>query len=474
MVVLVIWVGTIVRMRVLVNRSVIMGVRVRVLVRMTRVSVVVHVHGPVCVLVRQILIHNWPPRHQLYHRRGSNDGPQQTIRRMRRSSVVIATFLLASCAQSPGSSPVPAGAIGPQFRPLPATVKFTHVFSFDGTNGKEPSASLIDADGTLYGTSYAGGAKDEGTVFKLSSSGSQSVLHSFTNGTDGALPLASLLNVDGVLYGTTVNGGGASGEGVVFKITTSGTETVMHHFGLAPDGANPYASLIDVGGKLYGTTAGGGKYSLGTVFTITTSGKEHVLYDFGHVAGDAATPSAALHNVSGVLYGTSTYGGSHCGSQGCGAVYEITTDGKESVLHSFAGGADGKLPQAPLIDVDGTLYGTTPLGGKANAGTVFKITTAGTESILYSFAGGADGTQPQSLIAVNGTLYGTTAGGGSGNLGTVFALTTSGKKTLLYSFKSVTDGARPHSGLVNESGTLFGTTLAGGTHDDGTVFSIVP
>lgn len=394
---------------------------------------------------------------------------------MRRFSVVIVPFLLASCAHAPGSSPLPAGAVRPQTRSLPATVKFANVFSFNGTNGKEPSASLIDVNGTLYGTTYAGGAKDEGTVFKLSSSGSESVLHSFMNGKDGALPLASLLSFNGVLYGTTVDGGGASGEGVVFKVTTSGTETVMHRFGLSPDGANPYGSLINVDGKLYGTTAGGGKYSLGTVFTITTSGSEHVLYAFGKSTKDAATPSASLLSISGVLYGTSAYGGTHCGTQGCGTVFKITTGGSETVLHSFEGGAgDGKLPQMPLINVNGTLYGTTTLGGKINAGTVFKITKSGTESIVYSFSGGADGGQPQSLIAVNGTLYGTTASGGANNLGTVFAMTTGGKKTLLYAFKAGTDGERPHSGLVDRSGTLYGTTLAGGAHDDGTIFSIVP
>lgn len=353
-------------------------------------------------------------------------------------------------------------------------MKFTHVFSFNGSNGRGPAATLIDVNGTLYGTTYAGGAYDEGTVFELAASGSQSVLHSFKGGKDGALPLAGVTNVNGTLYGTTPNGGGPSGEGIVFKISSSGSESILHHFGMPGDGANPYASLTDLHGTLYGTTAGGGTNSAGTVFTVSSSGKTDVLYSFNPSKGDGATPVAGLLDVGGTLYGTTSYGGNYCGTIGCGTVFKITTGGSQTVLASFKGSGDGATPSAPLVNVHGTLYGTTASGGKYNDGTVFKVSTSGSKSIIYSFHGGSDGSVPQSLAVLNGTLYGTTQYGGSKNFGTIFSVTTAGKESVLYTFTGGVDGATPRAGLVDAGGTLYGTTASGGAKSDGTVFSIAP
>ncbi len=331
---------------------------------------------------------------------------------------------------------------------------------------------MIDDGGTLYGTTYGGGAADSGTAFKITASRSESVLHSFKGGMDGALPEASLLGVKGAFYGTTVNGGGPGDEGVVFKIASSGAESIVHRFTGVTDGANPYAGLIELDGALYGTTAGGGANSDGTVYAIETSGKERVLYSFGATQADGSTPAAGLLDVDGALYGTTAYGGTQCGSYGCGTVFKVSTSGKERILYSFKGGNDGSTPAAGLIDVNGTLYGTTTMGGSANAGTVFQVTTSGKESVIYSFAGGSDGAVPQQLIALDGTLYGTTSAGGAANLGTIFAMTTAGQETLLYAFKGGTDGAIPRAGLVDANGTLYGTTSAGGGRKAGTVFSI--
>jgi uncharacterized repeat protein (TIGR03803 family) len=356
----------------------------------------------------------------------------------------------------------------------PAGTPFKNVFSFDSTDGKEPYASLIALNGALYGTTYSGGSTDSGTAFKVTASGTQSVLHNFKDGKDGALPQSSLVNVKGTLYGTTIDGGGPGEEGVVFKLTTSGQEAILHRFVGGTDGANPYAGLANVAGVLYGTTAAGGAHSEGTVFKITTSGKEAVVYSFGRTRPDGATPVARLKEVKGVLYGTTSYGGNYCGSNGCGTVFKITTSGKEKVLHSFAGGKDGSQPAAPLTDINGTLYGTTPLGGSQNAGTVFKITTSGKESVIYSFKGGMDGAVPQELFDLKDTLYGTTAAGGSKNRGTVFAITTSGKKSVLHVFTGGKDGAGPRAGLHGLKSVLYGTTAAGGAKNDGTIFKIKP
>ena len=395
---------------------------------------------------------------------------------MKHALLFFCALFLASCVGPTNSLAIPAPlSEHPQGWSQPASVKFAHIFSFNGSNGKEPAATLIDVNGTLYGTTYAGGANNDGTVFELEASGSQTLLHSFKGGRDGALPLAGLTDVGGTLYGTTVNGGGPSGEGVVFKLSSSGGgERVLHHFGMVGDGANPYAQLINVHGTLYGTTAGGGTNSEGTIFTVSRSGKTNVLYSFNPAKGDGATPVAELLNVNGALYGTTAYGGSNCGTVGCGAVFKITTGGSESVLYSFNGGNDGANPSAPLVDVRGTLYGTTAYGGKYGDGTVFKISTSGKESVLYNFQAGSDGAVPQSLALLNGTLYGTTSYGGSKNFGTVFSITTAGKESVIYTFKGAADGATPRAGLVASGGTLYGTTAAGGGNQDGTVFSITP
>ncbi|MGC9993356.1 MAG: choice-of-anchor tandem repeat GloVer-containing protein [Candidatus Cybelea sp.] len=301
------------------------------------------------------------------------------------------------------------------------------LYKFTGPDGGHPVASLIDVKGTLYGTTERGGAEERGTVFSLTTAGVEQRLHEFLDkGRHGGHPAAPLLDVSGTLYGTTELGGSNFG-GTVFSITTSGTEKELHDFNAATDGRNPVAPLIDVGGTLYGTTAAGGTFKSGTVFSITTSGTESVLYSFGS-KGDGTHPDAGLIDVGGTLYGTTGSGG----TSDKGTVFSITTSGAEKVVYSFAGGTDGSSPAASLIDVDGTLYGTT-VGGGANScgcGTVFSITTSGTETVLHSFAGRPDGAYPlAALLDIRGVLYGTTQHGGSSmrgqtpiGRGTVFAL----------------------------------------------------
>lgn len=358
--------------------------------------------------------------------------------------------------------------------------------SFDGVF---PSAGLTDVGGVLYGTTEGGGAAGPsggGTVFMVTTSGAESVVHSFMQNTrDGFDPGGGLTKLGGALYGTTSEGGGTRAAGTVFKIATSGVESILHRFAGANDGALPFAGLSNVGGTLYGTTYEGGGGGRGTVFKITTSGAESVLYSFGG-GNDGAFPHAALTNVGGTLYGTTETGGAH----GRGTVFKITTSGAENVLYSFAGGIDGDSPFGGLTNVDGTLYGTTTNGGGYSncdsgrgCGTVFRITTSGEEKVLYSFAGGADGFAPTDrLTNVGGTLYGTTAVGGDAKdcstyhypvgCGTVFKVTTSGTESVLYSFSGGNDGARPNGDLIKVGGRLYGTTADGGAYGFGTAFSL--
>jgi uncharacterized repeat protein (TIGR03803 family) len=285
-------------------------------------------------------------------------------------------------------------------------------------------------------------------VFSITPSGHETVLHGFAGSPDGSQPRAALHNLNGSLYGTTTLGGSycpsgfVAACGTVFSVTTTGKEKVLHSFGNGTDGKVSFADLIDVNGTLYGTTAGGGTNSCasdggpcGTVFSITPGGAEKVLHNFAGSPSDGSGPQAGLTNVGGTLYGTTCRGGAN----GYGTVYKITTSGTESVLYSFAGPpSDGSCPVAGLTNVGSTLYGTTCNGG-ANAsstyygclskgdGTVFKITISGTESVLHSFAGPpSDGLNPLGgLTNVGGTLYGTTFYGGDcgrTGCGTVFSI----------------------------------------------------
>jgi uncharacterized repeat protein (TIGR03803 family) len=363
-----------------------------------------------------------------------------------------------------------------------------------GADGQNPQASLIDVNGTLYGTTTAGGAYCEntdsnghgcGTVFSVTTTGTEGVLHSFGNGADGIAPTSSLIDVKGTLFGTTAFGGGdcaangATGCGTVFNITPTGSEQVLHSFGSGSDGTVPYAALIDADGILYGTTAYGGdvtyRIGLGTVFRISTTGKEHVIHNFG--ISDGWHPEAALIDENRMLYGTTNQGGTY----GVGTVFNISAKGAEQVLHSFRGRSPhGGRPSGALVDVAGELYGTTEFGGTFDDGVVFKVGTDGRTKRLHSFGGGSDGVNPTAgLIDVNGTLYGTTYLGGAHGDGTVFSITPEGTEQVLYSFAGYpSDGEYPLGGLVNVSGTLYGTTSSGGTFSTygsfGTVFALKP
>jgi uncharacterized repeat protein (TIGR03803 family) len=368
-----------------------------------------------------------------------------------------------------------------------ASVTETVLHSFRGKpyDGAQPESDLTYFKGTLYGTTGWGGVSQCnvpgqglgcGTVYSITPSGTETVLHSFTGGLDGARP-GGLIVRNGTLYGTTsLRGGGCrhdqrDGCGTVFSMTPSGHETVLYAFTGSPDGSGP-GGLLNVNGTLYGTTGAGGVYNnSGTFFSITPGGKEKVLYSFGN--GNDGVGPGGLIDVRGTLYGVTGSGGSYCPSyHGCGTVFSITPGGKEKVLYSF-----GSLVEPTgLVNVSGTLYGTTYLGGAYGHGTVFSITPAGTEKVLYSFGGGNDGADPAAaLLNVNGTLYGTTvAGGAYGYGGTVFSITLSGHETVLYSFTGGKDGGSPASPLSYVNGTFYGTTFYGGTYGVGTVYSITP
>ncbi|MGA8493356.1 MAG: choice-of-anchor tandem repeat GloVer-containing protein [Terriglobales bacterium] len=352
-------------------------------------------------------------------------------------------------------------------------------------DGGGPQAGLfLSPGGGLYGTTFLGGdpSCSCGTVFELLPNGAFTVLHEFT-GPDGANPAAALIaDGDGNLYGTTSQGGsGRPNDGTVFKLAppvkegAAWTETVLHTFKGGADGANPYARLIrDRAGNFYGTTLAGGTFHNGTVFKLDATGKESPLYSFAG-APDGAHPYAGLvQDGEGNLYGTTLLGGAF----NSGTVFQLDATGKERVLYSFSGQADGAYPNADLIlDGAGDAYGTTNEGGDvAHHGTVFKLDNTGTLTVLYTFAGGNDGASPDAglILDESGNLYGTTTqGGNKDNNGTVFKLDKTGRLTLLHTFTAGLGGAYPYASLVRDpAGNLYGTVVDVGPSGNGVVFKI--
>jgi uncharacterized repeat protein (TIGR03803 family) len=298
---------------------------------------------------------------------------------------------------------------------------------FGGRDGEKPYAGLVrDAAGRLYGTTYNGGNQNStcssgcGVVFEIDLYGHEKILHRFSGTPDGAIPVGGLiLDSAGNLYGTTEMGGTA-GAGTVFKVNASGAETVLYSFGGTSDGGYPQASLVrDTAGNLYGTTSNGGPGGFGTVFRLDSSGHETVLYSFSG-GSDGSNPMARLlRGPNGDLFGTTFLGGTYGG----GTVFKVDANGNESVLHAFNN--DGAYPESPLVrDSQGDMYGAT-IQGDLGSGTVFKITPQGAFSVLYGFLGQADGGAPAGPLLLDsaGNIYGTTSSGGTTGNGTVFKLT---------------------------------------------------
>jgi uncharacterized repeat protein (TIGR03803 family) len=296
---------------------------------------------------------------------------------------------------------------------------------------------------------------------------------------------------DGNLYSTapaTPVGGLCSFCGAVFKITPSGTLTVVYYFNdPAGSGYTPFGGLtLGTDGNFYGTTKAGGTFNLGTVFKITAGGTLTKLYDFGKCKSpcvDGAYPIAPpVQGSDGNFYGTTPY---TTNGTNDGIVYKITPAGKFTILYVF-NGSSGAFPNDPLIQgTDGNFYGTTTLGGKNlgstcvvrfasfTCGTVFKMTPAGKVTFIYEFdkTHGAGPIGPV-IQGTDGNLYGTTSEGGTNGFGVVFKLTPAGVLTVLQDFNG-TDGKTPDAGLVQANdGAFYGVASAGGTLGFGTIFKI--
>lgn len=369
-----------------------------------------------------------------------------------------------------------------------SSYKVIHVFTW----AKSPSGSLaFDAHGHLYGTTQ-GSTDGSGTVYQLTrnTAGTWSVnlLYNF-RWPDGSGPSGVIRDAAGNLYGTVMSGGS---QGTVFKLSPqpdgSWVESVLHHFS-GTDGNLPVSLVFDAAGNLYGVTlyggSGCGPAGCGVVFKLVRnadgSWAESVLYSFAGGA-DGQGPQYLTMDSAGNLYGaTSGGGGVGCGGSGCGVIFKVSpdTDGTwhGTVLHSFTGGtADGGPFSQLILDGAGNLYGTAASG--AGTGVVFKLTpnTDGswTYSVLHAFAGGAGGDIPSNLVIDStGSLYGTALGGACG-VGVVFKLTpAAGSWKETVLHTFVGYGAFPDELAIDSGGNLYGTTWSG-SNNYGLVFEITP
>jgi uncharacterized repeat protein (TIGR03803 family) len=334
-------------------------------------------------------------------------------------------------------------------------------------NGAYPGDLIQARDGAFYGVTKAGGSyQDAGVIFRATTNGNLSVLYVFTNGIDGASASSSLIQAsNGELYGTAAYGG-VSNFGTIFKITTNGVFTPFYSFTNGLDSERPFAPLLEGGDGYFYGTAGSYIGSGGSIFKMNRQGAVTILHTFAS-GSDGANPFAPLiAGTDGTFYGTTAYGG----TTGEGTVFNITTNGLLTTLHSFSYTSDGALPWGPVVlGRDGNLYGTTYSGGAHGEGTVFKMATNGDLTLLYSFTLGSDGGKPQAGLSIgpNGKFYGTTYGYGGGlgetsQVGTIFEISPAGDLTTLYTFTNGAGGANPTALTLGLDGDFYGCAGIGG------------
>jgi uncharacterized repeat protein (TIGR03803 family) len=357
---------------------------------------------------------------------------------------------------------------------------YTIVHSFAGApnDGAFANGELTqDSAGNFYGTTVRGGVGNSGTIFELDASGVESTLQSFgaSNVNAGGSPEGGLLlDTQGNLYGTNTGGGPGGGAGTVFKFATN-TLKSLHTFGFGEDGGQPRSRLVTINGDLYGVTLDGG-----TIFKMTKGGTETILYRFTGGA-DGNLPENLIRDSAGNLYGVAAAGGGQVkcpGQNGCGTVWKLDTSGVFTVLYTFTGGTDGGIPLGRLIldAADGSLRGTTEVGGdpKCNCGVVFRVDSSGNETVIHKFFGHGGGGEPSTgLLDVDGTLYGTTGFGGDltcnppYGCGVLYQIGKTGQYAVLHRFAGAATGDGAYNAIgglsLGADGSIYGATWYGGT-----------
>src|SRR5258706_8912168 len=320
-----------------------------------------------------------------------------------------------------GCSFDPKGTAGSIFS-LTAGGAMKTIYTFDFTNGSDPTGLTLASDGNFYGTAANSGSGTYGTLFRITSAGAITVLHDFLSGSDGAGPTSPpIQGSDGSFYGTTTGAAGIF-QSTIYKYSTSGTFTTIFQF-TDTQGNLPGSALIQGSdGNLYGTALEGGTSNKATIYKISTSGS--LLYNSSFPADgkSGVYPSGLIQASDGNFYGTTYYGGNV--GQGNGTVFKMDQNGVVSVLYNFSGSTGGANPSGGLVQAtDGNLYGTTSAGGTYGYGTIFRISTAGRFKTLYSFST-AVGENPSSapMQRTSGLFYGSLPFGSKYGYGAIYSL----------------------------------------------------
>ncbi|HEX3653779.1 MAG TPA: choice-of-anchor tandem repeat GloVer-containing protein [Rhizomicrobium sp.] len=252
--------------------------------------------------------------------------------------------------------------------------------------------------------------------------------------------------------------------------------TVLHQFtGASGDGAYSYSDVaLDDAGNLYGTTHNGGAHDVGAIYKLTPDGSETLVHSFvlGDNNGYNPYGGVTVDRATGDLYGTTEFGG----ASDAGVIWKLAANGTYSLLHTFDDTSDGRQPRWHLVqDHKGNFYGVALFGGSGGDGTVFKLAPDGTFTVLHSFTG-SDGNNPVGRLERDrtGNLYGVTFLGGAHNWGSVYKIAADGTFSTVYSFTNGSDGGFPEGGMQRDKdGNLYGTT-AGGAAGYGTLFKLAP
>lgn len=352
---------------------------------------------------------------------------------------------------------------------------YSVVHSFTGGDGNRP-VGLVLSGTTLFGMTSSGGTSNWGTVFRVNTDGSEfTVLRSFTGPPDdGAAPFWSgaLLLVNGSLYGTTYSGG-ASNYGTVFKLNLDGTGyTVLKSFtGTPAEGANPMGGLAFSEGILYGTTYLGGSSNSGTLFRLGQDGTGFsVVKHFtdtwertGLPTGEGCGPCGNLAIAGSTLYGTTIVGGMSYN----GTIFKVNIDGTGFGVLREGNPTDGTHFQAGLVLGGTTFYGTAPWDGAGGLGTVFKLGGDGGDfTVLRSFSE-IEANRPGMLVINGDRLYGTIPS--TFGPGALFTVKTDGSDYYLLKRFTPSEGTGPYGALVLSGSTLYGTA-DGGISNSGVVF----
>jgi uncharacterized repeat protein (TIGR03803 family) len=348
----------------------------------------------------------------------------------------------------------------------------TVLHRFTTLDGERPRATVFAGDGRFYGLALGGGITSRGTVFGMTAAGALTAVNPFIVDDAPLYPLGRLVPTgDGSFYGTSCFGGLVN-AGAIFRITSAGDVTTIHSFSYL-DGLCPFTLLRAADGQYYGVAVAGGLANVGTVFRMTPSGAVSVLHTF--VGLDGATPTGLMQASDGAFYGTTRQGG----LTSFGAAFKITAAGVFTLLHSFID-SEGRRPMDGLVQAgDGNFYGTT-MFGLTVSGTIFKMTPAGAVSVMRAL-GSPCPCLPSAplLLAADGKLYGTTGPPGfPPSLSSLFVVETDGDLTELHVFNADgSEGSNPAAAMIQGAdGDFYGTTygpdsaFVSGEPNVGTVF----